>query len=184
MKPLKGRKKLVAKCHVEPGTIVLNEECSDAVPRAGPEFDAPRMNLRVQQVQLFLSDPRRFLNLTRLPTVSLRGRNAAGMSLADSLSCSPPQLLYCVGLTLQSASAELSYPEPVPRNGVSLASAIASFRAPPRRVDVPRLPLRPNSKSRLRPVRFAAPGLAPPLPGLCGADPRCVPVAGRRFGLP
>jgi len=33
---------------------------------------APRMNLRVQQVQLFLPDRRRFLNLTRLSTVSLR----------------------------------------------------------------------------------------------------------------
>jgi hypothetical protein len=36
----------------------------------------------------------------------MRGRNTADMSLADSLSCSPPQLLYCVGLTLQSASAD------------------------------------------------------------------------------
>ncbi len=51
------------------------------------------------------------------------GRNAAGMPLADSFSCSPPQLLFCVGLTLQSASAD--------RHTRSLCLATA-FRSPPR----------------------------------------------------
>ena len=51
------------------------------------------------------------------------GRNMAGTSVADSLSCSPPQLLGCVGLTLQSAS--------VNRHTRSLCLATA-FRSPPR----------------------------------------------------
>jgi hypothetical protein len=73
------------------------------------------------------------------------------------------------------------YPEPALRDGVSLAPVAVPFRAPPRGVNVPRLPLQPNPESAFQPVRFATPGLAPLLHCLRGADPRCVPVAGRRL---
>jgi hypothetical protein len=58
----------------------------------------------------------------RSPAV-MPGRNAAGISVARSLSCSPPPLLGCVGLTLQSASADCH------TRSLCLATA---FRSPPR----------------------------------------------------
>ena len=59
-----------------------------------------------------------------------------------------------------------SHPEPAPRNDVSLAPVAAFFRSPPREVTAPRLLLRPTSRIHSRPVRFAAPGLAPRLQSL------------------
>lgn len=58
----------------------------------------------------------------RSPAV-MPGRNMAGTSVADSLSCSPPQLLGCVGLTLQSASVNCH------TRSLCLATP---FRSPPR----------------------------------------------------
>jgi hypothetical protein len=112
------------------------------------------------------------------------GRNMAGMLGPDSLSCSPPQPLSRVGSALQSASGD--------RHARSLRFATA-FRSPPRPCPFERLregsPLpaccfSPIPNPAFRPVRFATPGLAPLLHCLRGADPRRVPVAGHRSGIP
>jgi len=109
-----------------------------------------------------------------------RGEYAA----PDSLSCSPPRLLDRVGSARQSASRD--------HHTRSLRFATA-FHSPPWLCSFERLregsPLpaccfSPTPNRAFRPVRFATPGLAPLLHCLRGADPRSVPVAGRRFGIP
>jgi hypothetical protein len=106
------------------------------------------------------------------------------MPSPDSLSCSPPQLLSHVGSARQSASRS--------RHTRSLRFATA-FHSPPWLCPFERLregsPLPACCFSTIpnpafQPVRFATPGLAPLLHCLRGADPRSVPVAGRRSGTP
>jgi len=75
------------------------------------------MNLRVQQVQLFLPDLRRFLNLTQLSAVSLRLQRIASLN-QSCISC-------LTGAAVQQNIETVHEPEPIQTAGTLCMDKVA-----------------------------------------------------------